>query len=121
MLFVLIGTALLILRAAEIGPFAELSWWWVALPFITITLWWAFADATGITQRKAMDKMEERKVKRRERDMEALGLNTRRAKRLDAIRRVWRPTPTKTGAGAKDSSGAATPSVGVEHRPGAGT
>jgi small Trp-rich protein len=94
MLFVLIGTALLILRAAEIGPFAELSWWWVAAPFITITLWWAFADATGITQRKAMDKMEERKVKRRERDMEALGLNTRRAKRLDAIRSAQRRAQT---------------------------
>jgi small Trp-rich protein len=94
MLLVLIGTVLLILKAAEIGPFANLSWWWVALPYAAIFLWWAFADASGITQANAMRKMEERKVARRERDMEALGLNTRRSKRLDAIRSAHRRAQT---------------------------
>ena len=94
MWFVLIGTALLVLKIAGIGPFADMSWWWVALPFAAITVWWAFADASGWTQRRAMDRMEDRKVKRRERDMEALGLNTRRSKRLEAIRSAHRRAQT---------------------------
>lgn len=91
---VLIGTILLILKFAEVGPFTELSWWWVALPYAAIVVWWGFADSSGWTQRKAMDKMEERKVKRRERAMEALGLNTRRSKRLEAIRSAHRRAQT---------------------------
>jgi small Trp-rich protein len=73
-----IGVLLLAAKMAEIGPTADLSWWWVLAPFAAATLWWAFADSTGITQRRAMDKMEARKVKRREDAMEALGLNPKR-------------------------------------------
>lgn len=94
MLLVILGTVLLALKIAEVGPFTDMSWWWVALPFAAITLWWAFADATGLTQRKAIDKMEDRKVKRRERDMEALGLNTRRSRRLSAIQSLRRRAQT---------------------------
>ena len=94
MLLVILGTVLLILKIAEVGPFTDMSWWWVALPFAAITLWWAFADATGLTQREAIDKMEERKVKRRERDMEALGLNTRRSRRLSAMQSARRRAQT---------------------------
>lgn len=86
MFFLIIGVILLALKVAEIGPFATLSWWWVAAPFVVTVLWWEFADGTGLTRKRAMQKMEERKAARRERDMEALGLNTRRAKRIDAIR-----------------------------------
>ena len=74
----IIGVLLLAAKMAEIGPFTDLSWWWVLAPFAAATLWWAFADSVGITQRRAMDKMEARKVKRREDAMEALGLNPKR-------------------------------------------
>ena len=74
------------LKLAEIGPFAGMSWWWVIACFGAAAVWWAVADATGMTQRRAIQKMEDRKAERRERDMEALGLNTRRAKRLQSIK-----------------------------------
>lgn len=74
------------LKLAEIGPFAGMSWWWVIACFGLAAVWWAVADATGMTQRRAIQKMEDRKADRRERDMEALGLNTRRAKRLQSIK-----------------------------------
>ena len=90
MAFMILGIVLLVLKMTEIGPVATWSWWWVLLPFVLATVWWAFADSTGLTKARAMRKMEERKLARRERDMEALGLNTRRAKRVQAIREAAR-------------------------------
>jgi small Trp-rich protein len=80
MAFLLLGLLLLGLKAAEIGPVATWSWWVVLAPFGLAVLWWGFADSTGLTQRRAIAKMEKRKADRRIRDMEALGLNTQREK-----------------------------------------
>jgi small Trp-rich protein len=85
MVLVLIGVLLVALKLGDIGPFAGLSWWWVLAPFGGAVVWWAFADSTGWTQRRAMERLDERKAKRRERDMEALGLDTRRARRAEAV------------------------------------
>jgi small Trp-rich protein len=74
------------LKLAEVGPFGPMSWWWPGAFLAGAATWWAIADATGMTQRRAMNQMDEKKLKRRERDMEALGLNTRREKRLQSIR-----------------------------------
>jgi small Trp-rich protein len=74
MAFVIIGVLLLALWLGDVGPFGTLDWWWVALPFGLAVLWWEYADASGWTKRKAMNKMEERKVERRQKAMEALGL-----------------------------------------------
>lgn len=86
MAFVLIGVLFIALKLAELGPFAQISWWWLLLPCAGAVLWWQFSDSTGLTQKRAIEKMEAKKAARRERDMEALGLNTRREKRLNAIR-----------------------------------
>ncbi len=75
-----IGVLLVVAKLAEFGPFERLSWWWILVPFGLAALWWEFADASGLTKRRAMDKMEEKKVARRDRALEALGLNTRRQK-----------------------------------------
>jgi small Trp-rich protein len=75
--FVGIGLVLLILKIAGIEPVSEWSWVWVLAPFGAAMAWWLYADTTGLTQKRAIRKMEERKVARRERDMEALGLNVR--------------------------------------------
>lgn len=72
--FLLLGLALLAMKAAEFGPVANWSWFIVLAPFGLAVLWWAFADSTGLTQRRAIAKMEKRKVDRRQRDMVALGL-----------------------------------------------
>ncbi len=77
---VIIGVLLLIAKLAEFGPFGNWSWWIVALPFALAVGWWQFADSSGLTMKREIDKMERRKVERREKAMEALGMNTRRVK-----------------------------------------
>lgn len=72
---VAVGTLLLILKWLEVDPVAGWSWWWILLPFGLAVAWWGYADSTGLTQRRAIKKMEARKVARRERDIAALGLD----------------------------------------------
>ena len=102
---VLIGVLLLVCKLAELGPVANWSWFIVLAPFGLAALWWQFADSTGMTQRKAMDKMEQRKVERRERAMENLGLDHRRDKQVarareDAASRRQSADPTQADASA---------------------
>lgn len=72
------GILLALLKYLEIGPVAAWSWWWVAAPFALTVLWWVWADTTGYTRRKAMEKMDQRKKDRIERQKEALGMGSRR-------------------------------------------
>lgn len=101
MAFLLLGLALLALKFAEIGPVATWSWWVVLAPFGLAVAWWAYADSTGLTQRRAIAKMEKRKADRRQRDMEALGLGIQRDNR------ARRAAPAAASAKPK----AATPSA----------
>jgi small Trp-rich protein len=78
MWFVVIGVILILLKWAEVGPFAEWSWWVALAPFPCAIGWWAWADMTGYTKRKEMEKMEERKKERREKNMVALGTQQRK-------------------------------------------
>jgi small Trp-rich protein len=73
MTFVVIGLLLVLLRWAEIGPVATLSWWWVLSPFAVAVVWWTWSDATGLTKRREMDKMDERRSARRARQIASLG------------------------------------------------
>ena len=93
MWFVVIGCLLLVMKLAEFGFAATLSWLWVLAPFGAAVAWWAFADSTGLTQRREMDKMEERKHERRRRHMDALGLNWRRDRRLAVIKEARKIDP----------------------------
>lgn len=97
--FLIAGVLLLLMYWAGIEPVASWHWGWIALPFALAALWWAIADATGITQRRAMDKLEARKVARRQRDMEALGLNARRERRITVIRDAARRAQSKDKPG----------------------
>lgn len=73
MFFLLIGMAGLLLKYLEISPVAELSWWMVLTPFGLAVAWWSWADSSGYTKRKEIEKMEERKKLRLEKQHEALG------------------------------------------------
>jgi small Trp-rich protein len=75
---VFVGVLLLVAKMAEFGPFARWSWWLVLAPFGVAVLWWEFADSSGWTKRRAMNKMEQRKKDRRQGQMEALGMGGRR-------------------------------------------
>jgi small Trp-rich protein len=101
---VIVGVLLLLAKFAEFGPFADWSWWIVLAPFGLAVLWWEFADSSGWTKRRAMDKMEKRKVDRRERAMEALGMGRRRdrmaTKVSEAKARQVSADPTHAGRDA---------------------
>ena len=93
MWFVVIGCVLLLMKMADFGFAATLSWLWVLTPFGLAVVWWAIADGTGMTMRRAMDKMEERKHERRRRQMEALGLDWRRDRRVAVIKETRKVVP----------------------------
>lgn len=84
---VIIGVLLLVAKLAEFGPFAEWSWWIILAPFVLAAAWWQFADSSGLTMRREMDKMEKRKADRRDKAMEALGMDTRRTKQVTRARK----------------------------------
>jgi small Trp-rich protein len=80
MFFLFTGIGLMLLKYFEIGFVADLSWWWVLSPFAMAVVWWAWADSTGYTKRKAMERMDEKKQDRIDRQREALGIKTKRRK-----------------------------------------
>jgi small Trp-rich protein len=47
-------------------------------PFALAAVWWAWADWSGYTKRKAMEKMEQRKRDRIDKSREALGMVSRK-------------------------------------------
>lgn len=98
MVLVIVGLLLLAAKLAEFGPTAGWSWWIVAAPFVAAVLWWQFADATGLTQRRAMQKMDDRKAQRRDRALEALGLDPRHKKQVKRARDETRAGRADDGA-----------------------
>ena len=74
----LLGVFLILLKYLEIGPVATWSWWWVLSPLGVAVAWWAWADASGYTKRKAMQKMDQRKQDRINKHKQALGMGPRR-------------------------------------------
>ena len=83
MFFVVVGVILILLNLLGIGPVGEWTWtlggdlWKFALPFVFAVAWWTWADSSGLTKRREMERMDEKKEARREKNMDALGLNTR--------------------------------------------
>lgn len=78
--FVIVGVLLILLKVGEIGFVAAWSWWIILAPFALAVAWWTWSDASGHTARKEMDKLDERKVKRRAESMVKLGLDPKKRK-----------------------------------------
>jgi small Trp-rich protein len=95
MLFIVIGVLLIGLKLADIGPVVDWSWWIVLAPFALAAVWWAYADASGLTKRREMDKLEDRKVERRRKAMDALGIDRSRQNRETAAERSRRQAAAK--------------------------
>ncbi|WP_101047630.1 TIGR04438 family Trp-rich protein [Macromonas nakdongensis] len=74
MYLLVLGVVLLLLKYLAVGPVADWSWWWVLSPFALTVLWWAFADKTGYTRRKAMEKEAQRKLDRINESRKRLGM-----------------------------------------------
>jgi small Trp-rich protein len=90
MWFIVIGVLLIAMKLADFGPVAAWSWWWVLAPFALAAAWWAYADSSGYTRRREMDKLDERKLERRRKAMEALGIDRQRQKSDEAAMRARR-------------------------------
>ena len=64
MYFLGLGLLLVVLKLLEFGAVAEWSWWIVLTPFALAAAWWQWADWSGYTKRKEMEKMDDIKSKR---------------------------------------------------------
>jgi small Trp-rich protein len=81
MLLLGLGIILLALKYFEIGPPAAWSWWAVLSPFAAAVVWWTWADWSGYTKRKAVQRDDARKQARIDKSREALGLGTKKSGR----------------------------------------
>ena len=70
-----LGVILLAMKYFEFGPVAAWNWWVVLAPFGLAVLWWAWADSSGYTKRRAMEREEERRQGRIDRQKTAIGTN----------------------------------------------
>jgi small Trp-rich protein len=79
MYFLGLGLVLLAMKYLEIGPVATWSWLIVFAPFGLAMAWWAWADATGYSKKKVMEKENQRRKERIDRNKDAMGtLKTRK-------------------------------------------
>jgi small Trp-rich protein len=73
-----LGIALLVMKYMEFGPVAAWSWWVVLSPFALAVVWWTWADWSGYTKKKAVQRENEKKQARIDKNKEALGMKTTR-------------------------------------------
>lgn len=81
MWFLLLGLLGIGLKYFEVGMVAGWSWWVVLSPFGLALAWWAWADSSGYTKRKVMEREEKRKQVRIDRQRANMGLPTRDGQR----------------------------------------
>jgi small Trp-rich protein len=62
---IVIIVLLSILRYFEVGPFADLSWWWIIGLFGVAFIWFEFVERIfGLDKRKAHEQMEKARKER---------------------------------------------------------
>ena len=81
MLFLGLGIVLLAMWYLEIGPVATWAWYIIFAPFGLAIAWWAWADSSGYTKRKAMEKENAKRQARIDKNKEAIGTLTAKRKR----------------------------------------
>lgn len=74
MYFLMIGVAMLAMKYLEIGPVAAFPWWVVLSPFAMAVAWWSWADASGYTKKKAVERENAKKQARIDKNRENLGI-----------------------------------------------
>ena len=81
MYFLGLGLVFLVMKYLEVGLVAAWDWWVVLLPFGLAVAWWAWADSTGYTKKKVMERENARKQDRIDRTRDALGMLPKKKKR----------------------------------------
>jgi small Trp-rich protein len=62
---IIIIVALSLLRYFEIGPFADISWWWIAGLVAVAFIWFEFIEKMlGLDKRKANEQLEQARKER---------------------------------------------------------
>lgn len=89
MYLVLLGVVFVVLKFMEVAPVADWAWWIVLTPFGLALLWWMYSDATGLTKKREMDKMDDRKEQRRRKAFAALGLDYRKSSKDKKRAEAW--------------------------------
>jgi small Trp-rich protein len=79
--FLGLGLVLLALKFFGVSSVANWDWWLVMLPFALAVLWWAWADWSGYTKKKAMEREALRRDERIERSRKAMGTSAKGKKR----------------------------------------
>ena len=78
MLFLIAGILLVAMKYLEIGPVAMWDWWLVLSPFALAVAWWAYADWSGYTKKKATERENAKKQARIDKARENLGINIKK-------------------------------------------
>ena len=81
MWFLGLGLLALALKYFEIGMVATWSWWIVLSPFALAVAWWAWADSSGYTKRKIVERENRRKQERIDRQKNNMGIKTTNGQR----------------------------------------
>jgi len=81
MWFLFLGLLGVALKYFEVGFVAQWSWWVVLIPFALAIAWWAWADASGYTKRKVVERENARRQARIDRQRSQMGLLTSRSNR----------------------------------------
>lgn len=79
MYLLVLGLVFLVMKYLGVAPVAAWDWWVILLPFGLAVIWWAWADATGYTKKKVMERELARRQERIDKNHDALG--TRPAKK----------------------------------------
>lgn len=62
---IIVIVLLAILRYFEVGPFADLSWWWIAGLFVAAFIWFEYIEKMlGLDKRKAHEQLEKARKER---------------------------------------------------------
>jgi len=60
-----IGSLLLLLKFFEIGPFVDVSWWWIIVPLVLAFIFFEVIEPLfGLDKKKAHDELEKAKQRR---------------------------------------------------------
>jgi small Trp-rich protein len=73
-----LGIVLLTLKYLEIGQVATWEWWWVLSPFGLAVVWWAWADWSGYSKKKVVQRENQRRQARIDKSRQSLGIETKR-------------------------------------------
>jgi small Trp-rich protein len=84
MYLVIVGVIVIILNLAGIGPMAAWNWqffgdlWKFCVPFLIAVVWWGWADSSGWTKRREMEKMDQKRIDRRAKNLDDLGMGPKK-------------------------------------------